>query len=105
MNRKDLPALCKQLRRDIINMIANGASGHPGGSLSVIDMLVALYFGKMNLDPCEPVNPQRDRLVLSKGHAAPALYACLGELGLIEKEEYTTFRQLHSRLAGPSRQK
>lgn len=54
MNRKDLPALCKQLRRDIINMIANGASGHPGGSLSVIDMLVALYFGKMNLDPCEP---------------------------------------------------
>lgn len=71
MNRKDLPALCKQLRRDIINMIANGASGHPGGSLSVIDMLVALYFGKMNLDPCEPVNPQRDRLVLSKGHAAP----------------------------------
>ena len=46
MNRKDLPALCKQLRRDIINMIANGASGHPGGSLSVIDMLVALYFGK-----------------------------------------------------------
>ena len=106
MNRKDLPALCKQLRRDIINMIANGASGHPGGSLSVIDMLVALYFGKMNLDPCEPVNPQRDRLVLSKGHAAPALYACLGELGLIEKEEYTTFRQLHSRLQGhPDRNK
>lgn len=49
MNRKDLPALCKQLRRDIINMIANGASGHPGGSLSVIDMLVALYFGKIVL--------------------------------------------------------
>lgn len=60
----------------------------------------------MNLDPCEPVNPQRDRLVLSKGHAAPALYACLGELGLIEKEEYTTFRQLHSRLQGhPDRNK
>ena len=64
MIRKDLPALCKQLRRDIINMIANGASGHPGGSLSVIDMLVALYFGKMNLDPCEPVNPQRDPLYM-----------------------------------------
>lgn len=91
MNRKDLPALCKQLRRDIINMIANGAFGHPGGSLSVIDMLVALYFGKMNLDPCEPVNPQRDRLVLSKGHAAPALYACLGELGLIEKKNTRPF--------------
>lgn len=100
MNKRDLPSLCQQMRRDIINMIAHNASGHPGGSLSVIDLLVALYFYKMNIDPARPQDPVRDRLVLSKGHAAPALYACLGELGFIEKEEYASLRQLHSRLQG-----
>ena len=99
----DTPALkniCTQVRRDIINMTANAGSGHPGGSLSAVEMLVALYFDVMNVDPKNPSDPARDRLVLSKGHAAPALYGVLGEKGYFSTEEFKNFRQLHSILQG-----
>ena len=99
----DTPALkniCTQVRRDIINMTANAGSGHPGGSLSATEMLVALYFDVMNVDPKNPSDPARDRLVLSKGHAAPALYGVLGEKGYFSTEEFKNFRQLHSILQG-----
>ena len=100
MSIQELEAMCKQVRRDIINMTADAGSGHPGGSLSATDVLVALYFHKMNIDPANPKKADRDRLVLSKGHAAPALYACLGERGYFSTEEFKGFRQLHSMLQG-----
>ena len=73
---------CTQVRRDIINMTADAGCGHPGGSLSIVEALVALYFDVMNIDPKNPKAENRDRFVLSKGHAAPALYAVLGERGI-----------------------
>ena len=95
-----LQATCQQIRRDIINMLADAGSGHPGGSLSAVEMLVALYYDVMNLDPQNPQDPKRDRFVLSKGHAAPALYAVLGEKGYFQKNCFCSFRQLHSQLQG-----
>lgn len=100
MNIQELKDTCTQVRRDIINMTADAGSGHPGGSLSATEILVGLYFSKMNIDPQDPKNETRDRLVLSKGHAAPALYACLGEKGFFSTEEFKSFRQLHSILQG-----
>lgn len=67
----DLPALCRQIRRDILSMTHAAGSGHPGGSLSAVEILVSLYFGQMRLDPARPDDPNRDRFLLSKGHAAP----------------------------------
>ena len=99
----DTPALkniCTQVRRDIINMTANAGSGHPGGSLSAVEMLVALYFDVMNVDPKNPSDPARDRLVLSKGHAAPALYAALAERGFFPVEDLKTLRKIGSYLQG-----
>ena len=100
MERSTLEATCRQVRRDIINMLADASSGHPGGSLSAVEMLVTLYFQKMRVNPANPADPARDRLVLSKGHAAPALYAVLGERGYFPTKEFGTLRQLHSRLQG-----
>ena len=73
MERSTLEATCRQVRRDIINMLADASSGHPGGSLSSVEMLATLYFQIMRVNPANPADPMRDRLVLSKGHAAPAL--------------------------------
>ena len=100
MNIQALKKTCTQVRRDIINMTATAGSGHPGGSLSVTEILVALYFEKMNVDPQNPKDEKRDRFVLSKGHAAPGLYAVLGERGYFSTEEFKNFRQLHSILQG-----
>lgn len=100
MSIQALQDTCRQVRRDIINMTADAASGHPGGSLSVTEILVALYFDKMNVDPKKPEDMNRDRFVLSKGHAAPALYAVLGEKGFFSTDEFKNFRQLHSILQG-----
>ena len=91
---------CTQVRRDIINMTAAAGCGHPGGSLSVVEALVALYYEKMNIDPQNPKMEDRDRFVLSKGHAAPALYAVLGERGFFSTEEFKDFRQYGSFLQG-----
>ena len=100
MDGSALRDVCRQVRRDIINMTADAASGHPGGSLSSVEILVALYYEVMNVDPKNPQDPGRDRLALSKGHAAPALYAVLGEKGFFPTEEFKNFRQLHSILQG-----
>jgi transketolase len=100
MTIQELEATCKQVRRDIINMTADAASGHPGGSLSATEILVALYFSKMKIDPTHPKDMNRDRFVLSKGHASPGLYGVLGRRGFFPVAEMKGFRQLHSILQG-----
>ena len=100
METKELKKLCVDVRKDIINMTADAKSGHPGGSLSAVEILVSLYAQIMKCDAKNPKMKDRDRFVLSKGHAAPALYGILGELGYFEKEEFQNFRQLHSILQG-----
>jgi transketolase len=96
----DLSSQTKELRADIIRMIAAAGSGHPGGSLSVIDILAVLYAKHLRHDPKRPDWPGRDRLILSKGHACPALYAVLAHRGFFPKEELLTLRKLGSRLQG-----
>lgn len=88
------------MRRDILRMVANAESGHPGGSLSAADIMAVLYFAEMNVDPADPENPDRDRFVLSKGHASPALYAALARRGFLPVEELMSFRRIGSRLQG-----
>lgn len=95
-----LREIAGRMRQDIITMLAKAGSGHPGGSLSVIDLVVALYFDTLKFDPKHPRAPDRDRFVLSKGHAVPAVYACLAELGVIGKEELAQLRQVDARLQG-----
>ncbi|MBE0467121.1 MAG: transketolase [Candidatus Desulforudis sp.] len=90
----------KQIRRHIIRMLGEAGSGHPGGSLSAADIVTALYFKEMRIEPARPDWPDRDRFVLSKGHAAPVLYAALAERGYFPVEELNTLRKLGSRLQG-----
>lgn len=92
--------MAKEMRIDIIEEVAAAGSGHPGGSLSVTDILATLYFGKMKIDPQKPEWEDRDRLVLSKGHVAPALYAALAERGYFPKEALKTLRRSDSFLQG-----
>ena len=89
-----------QLRRDIVEMIHAAKAGHPGGSLSAVDMITALYFHVMRIDPQNPRWEDRDRFVLSKGHACPALYAALARRGFFDPKHLTTLRQYHSSLQG-----
>jgi transketolase len=96
----ELEKMARQLRRHVITMIATAGSGHPGGSLSAADIVTALYFKVMHQDPRNPQWPDRDRFVLSKGHAAPILYAALAECGYFPVEELSTLRKLGSRLQG-----
>ncbi|WP_434629596.1 transketolase [Thermoanaerobacterium thermosaccharolyticum] len=100
MNTALLKEKAKKIRKDIIEMLAESGSGHPGGSLSCTDILTILYFEKMNIDPNNPKYEDRDRLVLSKGHAAPALYAVLSERGYFPKEELKKLRKINSMLQG-----
>ena len=100
MDIQTLKNQAKQVRMDVIRMTAKAGSGHPGGSLSCTEALVALYFEIMNVDPKDEKNPDRDRFVLSKGHSAPALYGTLCERGFFPREELENFRQLHSILQG-----
>jgi transketolase len=99
-NNEDLQAVAKRLRRDIVTMIAKAGSGHPGGSLSAVEIVTALYWKIMRHKPADPQWPDRDRFILSKGHAAPVLYAALAECGYFPKSELATLRQLDSRLQG-----
>ncbi len=92
--------VCQAMRRDIIEMVAAAGSGHPGGSLSSVEIVATLYASVMNHDPARPDMPERDRFVLSKGHAAPVLYAALAEHGYLPREELVTLRKLGSRLQG-----
>lgn len=87
-------------RKYAIKGIYNAKSGHPGGSLSIADILSVLYFEKMNINPQEPKDPNRDRFVLSKGHCAPILYAILGERGYFPIEQCETLRQIDSIMQG-----
>ncbi|WP_024621197.1 transketolase [Metaclostridioides mangenotii] len=88
------------IRKDIITMIHDAKSGHPGGSLSAVEILTALYFDEMNIDSSKPKMEDRDRFVLSKGHAAPALYAVLAEKGYFDKEELKGLRKIGRMLQG-----
>lgn len=88
------------MRRDIIEMTHSAGSGHPGGSLSAVEIVATLYGAVMHHDPADPKLADRDRFVLSKGHAAPVLYAALAESGYFPREELTTLRKLGSRLQG-----
>lgn len=101
---KNLENIANQVRRDIIKMTGFAGSGHPGGSLSVVEVLVSLYFARMRHNPSDPYWPERDRFVLSKGHAAPALYSVLSLCGYFPREELWRLRKLGSILQGhPSR--
>jgi transketolase len=88
------------IRRLVLQMIYQAGSGHPGGSLSATDIVTALYFSVLNLDPARPDWPERDRFILSKGHACPVLYAALALRGYFPMEELWTLRKLGSRLQG-----
>lgn len=97
---QNLEEKARLIRQDIIVMTGAAKSGHPGGSLSAADIMAALYFHVMRYDPKNPKWPDRDRFVLSKGHACPVLYAALAEAGFYPKEEIITFRHIDSRLQG-----
>jgi transketolase len=96
----EMEAIAKRLRRHIIAMTGKAGSGHPGGSLSAADIVTTLYFKVLRHKPSDPCWPDRDRFILSKGHAAPVLYAALAECGYLEIDELCTLRQLDSRLQG-----
>lgn len=97
---KELKLNANEIRKSIITMVSKAKSGHPGGSLSIADILSVLYFGEMKIDPKNPLDPDRDRFVLSKGHASPAIYATLAERGFFDKEILPTFRAYGSKLQG-----
>jgi len=97
---KELEKKAWLIRKDIIRMISAAGSGHPGGSLSAADVMTALYFDEMNIDPAEPKKEDRDYFVLSKGHVCPALYAALAHRGYFDTSELITLRKLGSRLQG-----
>ncbi|MEA2037882.1 MAG: transketolase [Nanoarchaeota archaeon] len=95
-----LSKIASQVRKDVLEMTTEAGSGHPGGSLSATDLMVALYFHKMRHNPKKPDWEDRDRFVLSKGHACPALYSCLARSGYFEASELKTLRKLGSSLQG-----
>lgn len=97
---EELKVTAKVIRGDIIEMLTESGSGHPGGSLSAVEILTALYFNKMNIDPSNYKDLNRDRFVLSKGHAAPVLYSTLARRGFFDVEELKTLRKLGSILQG-----
>ena len=99
-NIKELEKKAKEIRKGIIESVYRGKSGHPGGSLSIADIMSVLYFNELDINPDNPKWEERDRLVLSKGHCSPALYAALAERGFFDKSELTTFRNIESNLQG-----
>ena len=96
----ELQKIAKEIRRDIIDQVYRARSGHPGGALSIVDILTVLYFNQMNVDAQKPNDENRDRLVLSKGHATAALYAVLAEKGYFPKEDLQGFRNIDGYLQG-----
>ena len=98
--KEEIEATAQHLREDILRMIHKAGSGHPGGSLSAIDMILTLHSGEMKYDPKDPRWDGRDRFVLSKGHGVPALYAVLAEKGFFPKEQLMTLRELGSPIQG-----
>jgi len=96
----EIEAMAKKLRRHIVTMVGKAGSGHPGGSLSAVEIVTTLYFKIMRHKHLDPQWPDRDRFILSKGHAAPLLYATLAECGYFPVKELLTLRQMDSRLQG-----
>ena len=96
----ELKIIANRIRKDALTAVYTAASGHPGGSLSIADILTVLYFEVMNIDPKNPSNPERDRFVLSKGHCSPALYGTLAERGFFPVRDIPTFRKIGSYLQG-----
>lgn len=97
---KFLEEKCKGFRIDLIELLHKIQTGHPGGSLSAVEIITTLYYEKMNIDSTKPKAEDRDRFVLAKGHAAPIYYRVLAEKGFFKKEELSTLRQINSRLQG-----
>jgi transketolase len=95
-----LAVTANEIRKSIIKAVHSAKSGHPGGSLSAVDILTYLYFEEMNIDPADPKKADRDRFVLSKGHAAPGYYSTLAERGYFPKEDLITLRKIGSHLQG-----
>ena len=100
MDNAGLARVAYKIRKNAVTAVYSAASGHPGGSLSIADIMSVLYFDEMNIDPQNPKNPDRDRFVLSKGHCTPALYGTLAERGFFPVEDLKTFRQIDSILQG-----
>ena len=98
--KQKLEQMCHQFRIDVLTTLHAKQTGHPGGSLSVCEILTTLYFAQMNVDPKDPQKADRDRLVLCKGHAAPMLYRVLAEKGFFPVEEMNTLRDFETRLQG-----
>jgi len=97
---REVEQRARRMRGHVLRMTHAAQSGHPGGSLSCTDLIASLYFHELRVDPARPDWPDRDRFVLSKGHACPAQYAALAERGYFPREELLTFRKLGSRLQG-----
>jgi len=97
---EELRRRAREIRCDLVRMLAAAGSGHSGGSLSAVEIVTVLYWHVLRIRPEEPAWPDRDRFVLSKGHAAPVLYAALAERGFFPAEELQTLRKLGSRLQG-----
>ena len=97
---EDLKGKANNIRKNIVKTVTEAKSGHPGGSLSSVEIATAIYFTQMDITPDNVASTNRDRFVLSKGHASPLLYSVLAEKGLIEEEELLTFRKINSRLQG-----
>ena len=100
MNINTLQAVANEVRKNIVTAVYFAKSGHPGGSLSAAEIYTYLYMQEMNVDPANPGDPDRDRFVLSKGHACPGLYSAMAERGYFGREELKTFRHLGTRLQG-----
>ena len=100
MNEQMLKERAKEIRKDIVTMIGQAKSGHPGGSLSATEIVTYLYFEELRIDPANPRWDDRDRFILSKGHAAPVLYAALARRGFFPTEELSTLRKIGSHLQG-----
>lgn len=100
LSPEELEKMALNIRRDIIQMIYDANSGHPGGSLSIADLISALYFNVLNHDPSKPDWEDRDRFILSKGHACPALYSAMARTGYFPYEELKTLRKIDSRIQG-----
>lgn len=100
VQEKALQKIANRIRYNIIQEVYNAKSGHLGGSLSIADILAVLYFNEMNIDPLKPKDVNRDRFILSKGHASCGLYATLAERGFFPKEELQSFRKINSKLQG-----
>src|SRR5713226_2233156 len=96
----ELKRIANRMRKDIVRMIGEAVSGHPGGSLSATELITALFFKVMRHDPTKPAWPDRDRFILSKGHACPVLYCAYAEAGYIDPALLMTLRKLDSPLQG-----